>query len=86
MQTPSAARSLAVNGNLAYLCDDNEVSVIDVTSPANPVFLGGVLASDIKNDGVAYCAIGSEERRVRMKHSMVMMKRMKIACTSRRTR
>jgi len=46
-----------VNGNLAYLCDDNEVSVIDVTNPSAPVFLNTALASSIANDGAAYCAI-----------------------------
>ena len=55
--TPSPAESVAINGNLAYVCDDNEVSVIDFTTPANPLFLGAVLASDIKNSGVARCAV-----------------------------
>jgi len=57
VQTPSPAESLAVNGNLAYLCDDNEVSVIDVANPSAPVFLNTALASSIANDGAAYCAI-----------------------------
>ena len=55
--TPSPAQSVAVNGNLAYICDNNEVSVIDVTNPANPLFLGAAIAGDIKNSGLAYCAV-----------------------------
>ena len=31
---------------------------------------------------LAYCDIGSEDSRVRMKHSIVMMNRIKKACTS----
>ena len=57
VQTPSSAHSIAVNGNLAYLCDDSEVSIVDITNPSNPVFLGTALSNSIANDGYAFCAI-----------------------------
>ena len=55
--TPSPAASVAISGNLAYVCDNNEVSVIDVTNPANPIFLGAALATDMLNDGIAQCTV-----------------------------
>src|SRR5258708_29298662 len=36
--TASPAESFALNGSLAYVCDDNEISVIDVSTPASPPF------------------------------------------------
>ncbi|MBZ5729371.1 MAG: Ig-like domain-containing protein, partial [Acidobacteriia bacterium] len=57
VQTPSPAESLAVNGNLAYVCDDNEVSIIDVTDAANPRFITAALADSIKNSGDIHCSI-----------------------------
>ncbi|MGA2434601.1 MAG: DUF2341 domain-containing protein [Bryobacteraceae bacterium] len=57
VQTPSSAHSIAVNGNLAYLCDDNEVSIIDATTPSQPVLAGTALSNSIANDGYAFCAI-----------------------------
>jgi large repetitive protein len=55
--TPSPAESLALNGNLAYLCDDNEVSVVNVSDPTHPILLNTAVADSIKNDGIIHCAI-----------------------------
>jgi len=55
--TPSPAESVATNGNYAYICDNNEVSVIDVTNAATPLFLGAALANDLASDGVSRCAV-----------------------------
>jgi len=55
--TPSPAESLALNGNIAYLCDDNEVSVVNVADPTHPVLLNTAVASSIQNDGIIHCAI-----------------------------
>jgi len=55
--TPSPAESVAVNGNYAYVCDDNEVSVFDATNPANPLFLRPALANDLSSDGIAWCTV-----------------------------
>src|SRR6185369_14858884 len=56
-QTPSPAESLAINGNLAYVCDDNEVSVIDITNPSAPTLLTTALSGSIKNSGNIHCAV-----------------------------
>jgi hypothetical protein len=55
--TPSPVSSLALNGNFAYVCGSNEVSVLDVSNPASPLFLGAALASITSNDGVELCSI-----------------------------
>jgi hypothetical protein len=55
--TPSAAESVAINGNYAYVCDNNEVSVFDVTNAANPLFLWPSLAAEMANSGDSHCAI-----------------------------
>jgi hypothetical protein len=55
IQTPSPAESLAVNGNLVYTCDDNEVSLIDVSTPAIPRIVATGLSPYIKNSGLIHC-------------------------------
>ncbi len=57
--TASPGESLAVNGTLAYVCDDNEISVTDVTDPAHPVLLGTAASTSLKNDGLVHCSIRS---------------------------
>ncbi|HLK66747.1 MAG TPA: malectin domain-containing carbohydrate-binding protein [Bryobacteraceae bacterium] len=57
VQTPSPAESLALNGNTVYVCDDNEVSIIDVTHPASPNFLTTALSNTIHNSGNINCSI-----------------------------
>jgi hypothetical protein len=32
VDTPSAASSVAINGNRAYVCDTNEVAVVDISN------------------------------------------------------
>ncbi|HEX4133776.1 MAG TPA: LamG-like jellyroll fold domain-containing protein, partial [Bryobacteraceae bacterium] len=55
--TPSGADSVAINGNLAYVCDNNEISIIDITDAASPVFLSSFTSSYIVDDGFAHCSI-----------------------------
>jgi uncharacterized membrane protein len=55
--TASAAISLALNGNLAYVCDTNEVTILDVTDPAHAQSLGTALSADIKNSGLIWCSV-----------------------------
>ncbi len=57
VQTPSAAESVGVQGNLAYVCDSNEVSIVDVSNPSQPVLVGTAGADTLANDGFGYCAI-----------------------------
>lgn len=53
VQTPSPAASVAVNGDTAYVCDNNEISLIDIANPAAPRFVGGrapaLAAFDLSN-------------------------------------
>ena len=55
--TPSAASSFAINGNIAYVCDDNEVTVVNVANPANPQVIGTAVSTLIHNTGLIYCSI-----------------------------
>ena len=55
--TASPAESFAINGNYAYVCDDREVSVINIANPANPQVVGTALSSLIQNSGNIHCSI-----------------------------
>ena len=57
--TASPAESFALNGNLAYVCDDNEVTIVDVTNPANPQVVGTALSTLINNSADIHCGIKS---------------------------
>ena len=55
--TASPAESFALNGNLAYVCDDNEVSVIDVTNPQNPQVVATALSGLFQQASATHCAL-----------------------------
>lgn len=55
--TASAAESFALNGNLAYVCDDNEITIVDVTNPVNPQVVGTATSTLIRNSADIHCAI-----------------------------
>ena len=57
VQTPSSAESVAIDGNTAYVCDANEVSIINIANLSSPTFLGAALASSLQNDGINDCSI-----------------------------
>ena len=57
LTTASPAQSVALNGNIAYVCDQNEVSIVDITNPANPKLLGTALAGAISSAGTIFCDI-----------------------------
>src|SRR5262245_6510205 len=40
-----------------YVCDNNEISVLDISNLNNPVFLGAALASSISNSGDIRCSV-----------------------------
>jgi uncharacterized protein (TIGR03437 family) len=40
VSTASPAETIGINGNNVYTCDDNEISIIDVTQPSKPAVLG----------------------------------------------
>jgi hypothetical protein len=55
--TASAAESFALNGNYAYVCDNNEVTVVNVANPASLSVAGTALSSLFQNAGLTYCAV-----------------------------
>ncbi len=57
LSTASSAQTIAINGNTAYVCDQNEVSVVDITNPASPVLLTTALSSFITNAANIHCDI-----------------------------
>src|SRR5712664_2317584 len=54
--TSSPAQSFALNGALAYTCDNNEISVVDISNPLNLRIVGTATASLIQNSGDIHCA------------------------------
>ncbi|MGD1072439.1 MAG: hypothetical protein ABSB15_20125 [Bryobacteraceae bacterium] len=57
VNTASSAQTVALNGNTAYVCDQNEVSVVDVTNPAAPAVLTTALSTYIANAANIHCNI-----------------------------
>ena len=57
VNTASSAQTVAINGNTAYVCDQNEVSVVDITNPAAPTVLTTALSSFIANAANIHCNI-----------------------------
>ena len=55
--TASPAASFALNGNLAYVCGNNEVTIVDIANVANPQVLGTALSGVIQNTGNIYCGL-----------------------------
>ena len=55
--TASPAESFALNGTLAYVCDDNEISVIDVSNPASPVLVTTALSGLVQNSDNIHCSV-----------------------------
>jgi hypothetical protein len=55
--TASPAESFALNGSLAYVCDANEISVINIANPASPQLVATAVSSLIKSSGDIICTI-----------------------------
>lgn len=55
--TPSPANSFVVQGDRAYVCDDNEVTVLNVANPNNIQVVGTALSPRINNTGFCFAAI-----------------------------
>ena len=55
--TASPAESFAMNGNLAYVCDDNEISVVNIANPASLQIVATALSGLIHNSGLTYCSL-----------------------------
>ena len=57
VSTPSAAESFALNGTLAYVCDENEISVINIANPSSPQIIATAVSSLIQSSGDINCSI-----------------------------
>ena len=57
MVTASAAESFALNGTLAYVCDNNEISVIDVSNPQSPQIVATAASGLFQNSALTFCGI-----------------------------
>src|SRR5262249_51032799 len=55
--TPSSANSFALSGNYAYVCDDNEIAVVNIANPALMQILGTASSPIIQNSGAIHCAV-----------------------------
>ncbi len=55
--TASPAESFALNGNYAYVCDNNEITVINIANPSNLSVVGTATSSLFQNSGNTYCAV-----------------------------
>src|SRR5579863_5847616 len=55
--TASPAQSFALQGNLAYVCDNDEVSVIDVTNPQSPQVVATAASGLFQNSAITSCGI-----------------------------
>ncbi|HXP85327.1 MAG TPA: VWA domain-containing protein [Bryobacteraceae bacterium] len=55
--TASPAESVALNGNVAYVCDDNEISVVNVANPSALQVTGTVTNPLIQTSGISLCAV-----------------------------
>jgi hypothetical protein len=55
--TASPAETFALSGNLAYSCDNNEISVINIANPASPQVVATAGASIILNSADIHCDI-----------------------------
>lgn len=53
--TASPAESFVLNGNLAYTCDDNDISVIDVTQPSSLTVVDTVTSTLFLNSADTHC-------------------------------
>jgi hypothetical protein len=55
--TASPAQSFTLKGNLAYVCDNNEVSVIDVTNPQSPQVVATAASGLFQNSAITSCGL-----------------------------
>ena len=55
--TPTRAVSVAVNGNFAYVCSQNEITVVNILNPASPVVVNTFTTTLINNAGSIQCSV-----------------------------
>jgi hypothetical protein len=54
---PDVPISIALNGNLAYVCTENSIVTVDVSNPASPAILSTTTTPIIQNSGDIHCSI-----------------------------
>lgn len=57
---PHQARSLVVRNEIAYACTDEEIAIVDVSDPANPIPLGSAGDDVISTPNGTTCAISGD--------------------------
>ena len=57
--TPSPAQSVAIQGNYAYVCNQNQISVVDITNASSPTIVGTATSPGIQESAILYCSIQS---------------------------
>ncbi len=57
VSTASSAESFALYGTLAYVCDENEISVVNIANPSSPQVTATAVSSLIKSSGDINCAV-----------------------------
>ena len=57
LTTPHPPVSIALNGNLAYVCTPNEIVTVDITNPANPQTLAVTTTPLINNSADINCSV-----------------------------
>jgi hypothetical protein len=55
--TASPGESFALSGNIAYVCDDNEVSVVDIMNPQAPQIVATALSGLFQQASDTHCAL-----------------------------
>src|SRR5258708_24352361 len=55
--TASPAESVAIYGNFAYVCDDNEISIVNISNPSSPQLVGTLTNPLISKSADIHCAI-----------------------------
>ncbi len=55
--TASPAESFALNGNLAYVCDNSEISVVDISNSQSPQIVATAASGLFQNSALTYCGI-----------------------------
>ena len=55
--TASPAASFALSGNLAYVCDYDEISVVDISNPQSPQVVATAASGLFQNSALTYCGM-----------------------------
>jgi hypothetical protein len=57
VMTPSPAESFAISGNTAFVCDDNEVAVVNIANPSSPQRVSTAASGLLQASQYTWCSI-----------------------------